>query len=94
MAAAHRARRKRQQTKQGVATNNGRRNRIAEIRIKIEALQEELDDIAREEEDYRDNMPESLQSGERYERSEEASSALESAHDSLEEAIDSLNEIW
>lgn len=73
--------------------NNERRSRIADIRIRIEALQEELDDIAREEEDYRDNMPESLRSGERYERSEEASSALESAHDSLEEAIDSLNGI-
>lgn len=73
--------------------NIDRRERIAEIRMKIEALQEELDDIAREEEDYRDNMPESLQSGERYERSEEASGSLESAHDSLEEAVSHLNEI-
>lgn len=43
-----------------------------------------------EENDYLDNIPENMQSGERYETAENAVSSLEDAVSSLEEAMDSI----
>lgn len=45
-----------------------------------------------EEEEYKDNMPENLQSSERYEKAEAAVDALGSAVSSLEEVLDYIEE--
>lgn len=45
-----------------------------------------------EEEEYRDNIPENFQSGERYERTEEICESLSDAVSSLEDATSSIEE--
>lgn len=62
------------------------------------ATEEELNDIAanieilqNEEEDYRDNMPENMQGGYKYEMADEACDNLNYAHDCVNEAIDGEN---
>lgn len=47
-----------------------------------------------EEDDYRDNIPENMQSSDRYYQSEEASENLEAAFDTVEEIYDKLDEIF
>jgi len=62
----------------------------------VESLDEikcAIDEMAEEEQDKYDNMPEGLQESERGEAMQEAIDNLESASSSLEEAIDYLNEI-
>lgn len=70
----------------------------AERRSKIEKIKEELDvtkaaieELQQEEQDYYDNMPESLQGGEKGERASEAADQLQQAADSLDEAINNLD---
>ena len=75
--------------------NNKRRKEIAKC---IEMLSkkspeirnalEDLNDILFEEDEYRDNMPENLQGGSRYEDSEEASDLLNEAISYLDDALD------
>lgn len=72
--------------------NKVRRKRLTEIKEKLEMLQNELEDIADEEEDYRDNIPENLQGSERYEKAEQACDALSYARDSMQELIDYIEE--
>lgn len=62
----------------------------------IEALQEEVDLIREDEQDYLDNMPENMQGSEKYGLVEEIISNLDEAVDSLglsatiEEVLDNL----
>ena len=49
-----------------------------------------MEELQEEEEDYRDNMPENMQGGERYEKADEVASNLEDAVGSLEDAISSI----
>ena len=65
--------------------NKARRNRIAEVQSQLETLKQEIDSILEEEQEAYDNMPESLQNGERGEAMQEAIDALESAVGSCEE---------
>lgn len=51
----------------------------------IEELQQDIEDIAADEQDYLDNIPENLQSSERYEAGEEAVENLEAAIDWLDD---------
>lgn len=51
----------------------------------------DIEQLCYEEQDYLDSIPENLQGGERYEKAEEAVSALEEAVNSLEEALDSID---
>ena len=51
----------------------------------------DIEYIQNEEEDYRDNIPENMQSGYRYERADEACDNLSYAYDYISEAIDSEN---
>ena len=51
----------------------------------------DIEQLCDEEQDYLDSIPENLQGGERYEKSEEAVSALEGAVDCLDEAIDNID---
>ena len=55
-------------------------------------LQTQLEEIQTEEEEYRDNIPENFQSGERYEHIEEICESLSDAVSSLEDATSSIEE--
>lgn len=70
--------------------NNTRRKEIRNIIDELETMAGRLDDLyswldelKSEEEEYRDNIPENLQGGIRYEESEEASDNMEYASDAL-----------
>lgn len=47
-------------------------------------LRNELDQIKSDEEEYRDNIPESMQGGEKYETADNAIAELESAYEKLD----------
>lgn len=78
--------------------NNARRKAIQEA-IKaldigtLEQVKSDLENARDEEQEYLDNMPESLQGGDKGQAAEAAVSALESAIEALETAIDALGEI-
>ena len=76
--------------------NNDRRKAIALIRGEVEQLAEQLDsvktqleDLRDEEQEYFDNMPESLQGGEKGDAAQEAVNQLDSAIDALDIDFDS-----
>lgn len=73
--------------------NKQRYARIEEIAEQLDVLHDELYDILQEEEEARDNTPESLQGTERYERSETACEALEAAADLINDALEELSNI-
>lgn len=79
--------------------NNTRRKAISEVSQKVgnikgelEALMQEIEEIKCEEEDYKDNIPENLQGGEKYEAAESAIENLEEAYSSLDDIVGSLEE--
>ena len=83
-----------------VYMNKQRRRTIYEINTRVEALQGEmeslLDDIQAvidEETEYRDNIPENMQGGVRYEMADSACDSLQSAYDTLESAKDNLDDV-
>lgn len=63
--------------------NKIRRKALQEIFDKLSALSEE-------EDESRENMPESLQGSERYEQSESASYSIDEAIESISSACDSI----
>lgn len=70
--------------------NKIRRKSLEEVIAKIQELSEEIESFMADEEEYRDNMPENLQGSERYEKADEACSAMQDAIDNLEEAVENL----
>jgi len=77
--------------------NNARRKAISEIAGKlstvkeeIESLMQDVEDIKSEEEEYRDNIPENMQGGEKYEAAENAVENLEEAYSCLDDIVGSL----
>lgn len=73
--------------------NNTRRKAIDRLYEQITAISDELEDLKFEEDEARDNMPENLQGGARYEQSEEASQAMEDAIEYLSSASDALESL-
>lgn len=76
--------------------NKERRKAIEAMAAKIEELKSQLEgldvsDLRDEEQDYFDNMPESLQGGDKGQAAEAAAEALTEAIDSLQEAVDALD---
>lgn len=67
--------------------------KVSDLRIQLEELLSEIEEVKGEEEEYRDNIPENMQSGERYEVAEAAVESLDSAYGILEDAISSLEEM-
>jgi len=67
--------------------NKTRRKAIDDILAKLEELAPRVEDLASEEREAFDAMPESLQSGDRGQSSEAAADELEDAFASLEEAV-------
>lgn len=72
--------------------NKTRRSELRALADRLENLKSELESILDDEDNSRDNMPESLQGSERYETSENASVNMGDAISSLEEAISSIEE--
>jgi septal ring factor EnvC (AmiA/AmiB activator) len=77
--------------------NNARRKEIMKLETMIENLKDQLDEarelaeqIKEDEQEYIDNMPESLQGGEKYERAETAVSNLDDVVESLDIDIDHI----
>jgi hypothetical protein len=70
--------------------NKVRRKALREIAEQIGTLRDELETLHDEEDEYRENIPESLQGGEKYELSESASDSMNEALDSLDEAISNI----
>lgn len=80
--------------------NKQRRKQISEVVSRVESVQAELESllddiqgIIDEETEYRDNIPENMQVGDRYEMADHACCELEAAHETLDNAKDSLEEV-
>lgn len=58
---------------------------------RLQDISEDIGFVLSDEEYYRDNLPENLQGGRRYEAAEEACDALQDAIDSLDYAIMHVN---
>jgi hypothetical protein len=71
--------------------NRNRRKRIEEVAEKLETIKFEVNELADEEDQYRDEIPENLQSGERFEESEAWSDLLWNAESIIDYLIDDLN---
>ena len=65
-------------------------NELQDIIDKIKAAQSTASDIQSDEQDYMDNIPENLQSSERYEAADAAISELDDVDSALDEAVDSI----
>lgn len=70
--------------------NKQRRQKIKEIRQRIENCKNDLRVVLDEEQDYFDNMPENLQGSLRGSDSEEAIDVMENCIDELDEVINGL----
>lgn len=68
--------------------NKMRRKALEELAEKIADLQNELEEIKQEEEEYMDNMPENLQTSEKYEIANAACEAMDAAISALQDAYD------
>ena len=73
--------------------NKQRRNRLQKVIDKLEELKEEVSSICEEEQDAYDNMPKSLQDGERGSQMYENISTLEYQECNLDDLIDNLQEV-
>ena len=73
--------------------NKESRQKVAQIVEQLYSCARALEQIKYEEDEARDNIPESLQGGEVYGRSEECSDTLEDAIDEIRNVIDNLNEV-
>jgi len=71
--------------------NKPRRKQLENLSGRISEIKDELESILSDEEEYRDNMPENLQSSERYETSDNACSEMQDALCSLEEAVSNID---
>lgn len=80
--------------------NNARRKQLDDLRQRISALKDQADELKDElesgplsdEQDAFDNMPESLQDGEKGEKAQAALDAMQEAVDALDEVMSALDE--
>jgi uncharacterized coiled-coil DUF342 family protein len=72
--------------------NKGRRKAIDALKDALADIQGQIETLQEEEQDYYDNMPESLQQGEKGTIAETAADALSSAATAVEEASSYLEE--
>lgn len=72
--------------------NAERRKRIQKLAAELERIKAEIEECASDEREYFDNMPESLQNGDRGQASEAAADNLDEAEQAIEDATNYLNE--
>ncbi len=73
--------------------NETRRKKLRSIVHQLENVQGDIENVLDEEDEARENMPESLQETDRYTTSEEASEAMDMSIDSIGEAISAIEDI-
>lgn len=56
-------------------------------------LADQIESVRNDEEEYKENMPEAMQSGDKGERADEAISQIDSAFNNVEELRDALSEL-
>lgn len=71
--------------------NNARRKKLNTILEKIVEIHNALEEIKDEEQEYFENIPENLQSSERYEKAENAVAALEDALAMFDDIADNID---
>lgn len=74
--------------------NAKRKEQIAKLAAELYEITSQLETILAEEQEYFDNIPENMQSGERYEASESAIDRLESVISDGKQSYDELTEIF
>ena len=74
--------------------NKNRRKQLEELCNEMTNQLEGLRALLDEEQEYYDNMPESLQDSERGEQSQEYINTMESALDDIESALGTLEEVY
>ena len=72
--------------------NDERRKVIRELVGKLEDLEAQIEDVAQEEANYLDNMPEAFQDSEKGENTQETIATLENAQNTVPEVINYLEE--
>lgn len=72
--------------------NNKRRKCLQGIADQLDELKVSLEDLLAEEEEYRDNIPENMQEGEKYEKSDDACNKMSDVIDSIGDAIQNITE--
>ena len=72
--------------------NNARRKEIEKITADLEAIKELIEALQEEEQDAFDNLPESIQYGERGDKMQSAIDNLEYAADNIQDCLDNLCE--
>ena len=72
--------------------NNARRKEIEKITADLEAIKERIEALQEEEQDAFDNLPESIQYGERGDKMQGAIDNLEYAADNIQDCLDNLCE--
>jgi hypothetical protein len=70
--------------------NKERRERIGNVITAIENLKVAIEEMAQDEQDYHDNLPENFQTGEKGEKSQAAADFINESFDRLDDAIASL----
>jgi len=73
--------------------NEKRRERIRSVKEKLDDCASELDDIRSDEEEYRDNIPENLQGGDRYQDADDNCDKLEDVTENIRDALRELGKI-
>lgn len=73
--------------------NKQRRNRLQKVIDQLEELKQEVSSICEEEQEAYDNMPESLQNGDRGSQMYENISTLEDQESNFDDLIDNLQEV-
>lgn len=70
--------------------NKQRRKDIDAIIEKLEEIKSEIEGVYDEESEYRDNMPENMQGGEKYDAADAACDELDTAMSSIDDIISNL----
>lgn len=73
--------------------NKARRTSLRKLAIKLHEINEELENIYCDEEEYFDNIPESLKNSERATQSEETISILQDSSSLIEEVINNIDDV-
>ncbi len=70
--------------------NKQRRKTIDGIIEALEAIKSDIEVVYDEEAEYRDNIPENMQDGEKYEQADAACDELDTAMSSIDDIIENL----
>ena len=73
--------------------NKTRRTALRKLAVKLKEINYELENICADEEDYFDNIPENLKSGERANESEEAIGLMQDTSIMLEDVINNIEDL-